>query len=28
LRLGDIGRSEIRSRTVAEAMTLLQSLLD
>jgi nicotinamide-nucleotide amidase len=28
LRLGDIGRSEVRSRTVAEAMTLLQKLLD
>ncbi len=27
LRLGDIGRSEIRSRTVAEAMALLQNLL-
>jgi nicotinamide-nucleotide amidase len=28
LRLGDIGRSEVRSRTVAEAMALLQKLLD
>jgi nicotinamide-nucleotide amidase len=28
LRLGDIGRSEIRSRTVAEALALLQKLLD
>jgi len=28
LRLGDIGRSEVRSRTVAEAMALLQNLLD
>ena len=28
LRLGDIGRSEVRSRTVAEALVLLQSLLD
>ncbi len=27
LRLGDIGRSEIRSRTVAEAIALLQNLL-
>lgn len=27
LRLGDIGRSEIRGRTVAEAMALLQNLL-
>jgi nicotinamide-nucleotide amidase len=28
LRLGDIGRSEVRSRTVAEALALLQTLLD
>jgi len=28
LRLADIGRSEVRSRTVAEAMALLQKLLD
>ena len=28
LRLGDIGRSEVRSRTVAEAMALLRKLLD
>jgi nicotinamide-nucleotide amidase len=28
LRLGNIGRSEVRSRTVAEAMALLQNLLD
>jgi nicotinamide-nucleotide amidase len=28
LRLGDIGRSEVRSRTVAEALILLQNLLD
>ena len=27
LRLGDIGRSEVRSRTVAEAMALLQKML-
>ena len=28
LRLGDIGRSEVRSRTVAEALALLRKLLD
>jgi nicotinamide-nucleotide amidase len=28
LGLGDIGRSEVRSRTVAEALILLRSLLD
>jgi nicotinamide-nucleotide amidase len=28
LRLGDIGRSTVRSRTVAEAIVLLQKLLD
>jgi len=28
LRLGDIGRSEVRSRTVAEAMALLHKILD
>jgi nicotinamide-nucleotide amidase len=28
LRLGDIGRGEVRSRTVAEAVILLQNLLD
>jgi nicotinamide-nucleotide amidase len=28
LRLGDIGRSAVRSRTVAEALALLQTLLD
>jgi nicotinamide-nucleotide amidase len=28
LRLGDIGRGEIRIRTVAEALTLLRSLFD
>jgi nicotinamide-nucleotide amidase len=27
LRLGDIGRSQVRSSTVAEAMALLQKLL-
>jgi nicotinamide-nucleotide amidase len=28
LRLGDIGRSEVRSRTVAEALALLRTLID
>jgi nicotinamide-nucleotide amidase len=28
LRLGDIGRSEVRNRTVAEGLVLLRSLLD